>query len=62
MLSGSPQPNPAPVELPPEVTLTEEDIREIMASGLTLRDVIREIESKLLSKSGNASRSPRVTS
>lgn len=39
----------APVEEPlepPEWTLTAEDIAEIQASGLTLGDVIRELESR----------------
>lgn len=37
---------PDPDEPPFEVTLTEEDIREIEASGITLSDVIRELRSQ----------------
>lgn len=36
---------PEPEEPPLTGTLTEEDIREIKASGLTLGDVIRQIEA-----------------
>lgn len=38
---------PDPSEPRLEGTLTEEDIREIQASGITLSDVIREIEAEI---------------
>ncbi|HEY1190244.1 MAG TPA: hypothetical protein VGE74_21605 [Gemmata sp.] len=44
---GVPAPVPEPAGPPLEGVLTAEDIREIEASGLTLGDVIRELEAKI---------------
>ena len=40
---------PNPDEPPLTGVLTEEDVREIKASGITLGDVIREIEAQIAS-------------